>query len=65
MDRIPLGKLAEELDKFVWCECGSLRWDQYWFLKGCLKELCKAAIYYDEQTERTKDILNKMEKRSE
>ena len=65
MDRTPLGKLVEELDKFLWCECGSIRWDQYWFLKCCLKELCKAAIDYDEQTECTKAILNKIQKRSE
>ena len=65
MDRTPLGKIVEELDKFLWCEYGSIRWDQYWFLKSCLKELCKAAIYYDEQSERAKYILAKMPKRSE
>ena len=65
MDRTPLGKIVEELDKFLSCECGSIRWDQYWFLKSCLKELCKATVYYDEQSERAKYILAKMPKRSE
>lgn len=65
MDRTPLGKIVEELDKFMWEEHGYLRWDQYYFLKILLRELCKAAIYYDEQTERTKAILSKMQKRSE
>ena len=63
MDRTPLGKIVEELNQFLWEEAGHLRWDQYWFLKACLKELCKAAIYYDEQNERTKAILNKMQKK--
>ena len=63
MDRTPLGKIVEELNQFLWEEAGYLRWDQYWFLKSCLKELCKAAIYYDEQTECTKDILNKIQKK--
>ena len=63
MNRIPLGKLAEKLNQFILKERGYLRWDQYWFLKGCSKELHKAAIYYDEQTECTKNILNKMQKK--
>ena len=62
MDRTPLGKIVEELDKFLWCECGSIRWDQYWFLKSCLKELCKAAVYYDEQSERANTFSLKCQK---
>lgn len=63
MNRIPLGKLAEKLNQFILEERGYLRWDQYWFLKGCMKEMCKAAIDYDDQSERAKDILDKIQKK--
>ena len=58
--RAPLGKLAEELNQFLWEERGYLRWDQYYFLKILLRELCKGAIVFDEQSESTEDILNKL-----
>lgn len=58
--RAPLGKLAEELNQFLWEECGHLRWDQFHFLKILLRELCKGAIVFDEQSESTEDILNKL-----
>ena len=64
MDRTSLGKLVEELYTFLWCECGQIRWDQYWFLKKYLKELCKNAIFFNEETELTKDILNVLQKKS-
>lgn len=63
--RAPLGKLAEELDKFMWEEHGYLRWDQYYFLKILLRELCKSAIFFGEETERTGNILNKLLKKNE
>lgn len=65
MDRLPLGNLAERLYKFLWWEYGSLRWDQYFVLKNFLKELCKSAIFFGEETERTGDILNKLLKKNE
>lgn len=65
VDRLPLGDLAERLYKFLWWEYGSLRWDQYFVLKNFLKELCKSAIVFDEQSESTEDILNKLLKKSE
>ena len=65
MDRAPLGKLVDELNKFLWCEYGHLRWDQYHFLDNLLKELCKSAMFFDEASENMKDILNKLQKESE
>lgn len=63
--RAPLGKLAEELNQFLWEECGYMRWDQYYFLERFLKELCKGAIVFGEETERTGNILNKLLKKNE
>lgn len=63
--RTSLGRLAEELNQFLWEERGYMRWDQYYFLERFLKELCKSAIFFDEQSEGTEDILNKLQKKSE
>ena len=63
--RTSLGRLAEELNQFLWVERGYLRWDQYYFLKILLRELCKSAIVFDEQSDSTEDILNKLQKKSE
>ena len=62
--RASLGKMAEELNQFLWEECGYMRWDQYYFLERFLKELCKNAIFFNEETELTKDILNVLQKKS-
>ena len=63
--RASLGRMVDELNKFLWVERGHLRWDQYYFLKILLRELCKSAIVFDEQSEGTEDILNKLLKKSE
>ena len=63
--RTSLGRLAEELNQFLWIERGHLRWDQYYFLERFLKELCKSAMFFNEQSESTEDILNKLQKKSE
>ena len=65
VDRASLGKMVDELNKFLWEERGYLRWDQYYFLKILLRELCKSAIFFDEQSESTEDILSKLLKKSE
>ena len=65
LNRTSLGKLAEELNQFLWGERGCLRWDQYYFLKILLRELCKSAMFFNEQSESTEDILNKLQKKSE
>ena len=64
VDRASLGRLAEELNQFLWEERGYMRWDQYYFLKILLRELCKSAIVFDEQSVSTEDILNKLLKKS-
>ena len=61
--RASLGRLADELNQFLWEEAGHLRWAQYYLLKILLRELCKSAIVFDEQSESTEDILNKLQKK--
>ena len=59
MDRTSLGKLVEELNWFLDFEGTEISIDQYKFLNNYfLKELCKSAIFFNEQTECTKDILD-------
>lgn len=63
--RASLRRLVDELNKFLWEERGYLRWDQYLFLNKLLKELCIDAMFFDERSENMKDILNKLQKKSE
>ena len=59
MDRTSVGKLVEELNRFLDFEGTEISIDQYKFLNNYfLKELCKSAIFFNEQTECTKDILD-------